>query len=225
MDDAANGLEQEEGEVRHDRRSQARQTSVLRLALFDADGFTQLCRITNVSLQGLQATVFGSASAGTKVRIRVPDEVSLEGTIVWAKRNCVGIKLDEPLAYSSLLRFGGDGTAHGRRRRLPRIRIAAPASLTSGGRSYPVELTDISPSGAMVRTREPLPPRGPISLNVLGLPRIDAQIRWAADGRAGLLFNQAIELRTLTDWILELCGPSSSTNDGAIMDDCTSVAS
>jgi hypothetical protein len=223
-EDSPNGDGQVDGDLRRDRRAQARQTSVLRLALFDAGGFTQLCRITNVSLHGLQATVFGSASTRSKVRIRVPDEISLEGTIVWARQNCVGIKLDNPLAYSSLLRFSGDGSAQGRRRRLPRVQIAAPASLTSGGLTYAVELTDISPGGAMVRTGDPLPARGPITLNVPGLPRIAAQIRWATDGRAGLLFNQAVELRTLTDWILEKCG-SARTNDGVIMDACTSVAS
>src|SRR5438270_606355 len=196
-DDTPDGSKQGAGDIPRDRRTQARQTSGLRLALFDACGFTQLCRITNISLQGLQATIFGSASAGTRVQIRVPDEISLEGMIVWAKHNCVGIKLDEPLAYSSLLRFGGAGSAHGRRRRLPRIQIAAPASLTSGGRTYAAELTDISPGGAMVRTRDPLPARGPITLNVLGLPKIAAQIRWAADDRAGLLFNHAVELRML----------------------------
>ena len=76
----------------------------------------------------------------------------------------------------------------------------------------------------MVRTGDALPPRGPITLNVLGLPRIAAQIRWSADGRAGLLFNQAVELRMLTDWLLALCGPNTSV-DAAIMDACTSVAS
>jgi hypothetical protein len=212
------------GEVPRDRRSQARQTSVLRLALFDTGGFTQLCRITNVSLQGVQATVFGSVTSGAHVRIRVPDDICLEGTIVWAKQNCVGIKLDEPLPYSSLLRFSGDGLTHGRRRRLPRIQIAAPASLATGLRTFPVELTDISPAGAMVRAHDPLPARGPITLNVLGLPKIAAQIRWVAEGRAGLLFNHAIELRTLTDWMLDICG-APAADDGSIMEACTSVAS
>ena len=224
IDDSPNGSEQGARDTPRDRRSQTRQTSVLRLALLDAGGFTQLCRITNVSLQGLQATVFGSASAGTRVRIRVPDEINLQGTIVWAKHNCVGIKLDEPLDYTSLLRFGGPGSPHGRRRRMPRIQIAAPASLTSGGRTYAAELTDISPGGAMVRTRHRLPARGPITLNVFGLPRIAAQIRWSADDRAGLLFNHTVELRLLTDWLLEISEPSAAA-DATIMADCTSVAS
>jgi hypothetical protein len=224
IDDGPGGPAEGPDDARRDRRSQARQTSILRLALIDSSGFTQLCRITNVSLHGLQATVFGSASVGASIRIRVPDEITLDGTVVWTKQNCVGIKLDEPLPYSSLLRFSGDGSAQRRRRRLPRIQIAAPASLISGARTYAVELIDISPSGAMVRTRDPLPARGPITLIVRGLPRIGAQIRWAADGRAGILFNQAVELRVLTDWILGLCAPSAS-GDAVIMEVCKSVAS
>jgi hypothetical protein len=207
-----------------ERRSSARHTSILRLALIDASGFTQLCRITNVSVQGLQATVFGSVSAGSTVQIRIPDEIALEGTIVWAKENCVGIKLDQPLPHSSILRLGGNGSGQGRRRRLPRIQIAAAASLSTGLYSYPVELIDISPGGAMVRTRDRLPGRGPITLNVLGLPKIAGQVRWATDERVGLLFNEAIALRTLTDWLLELCGQSGN-GDASRMDACTSVAS
>jgi hypothetical protein len=223
MDESLGGSAQTSSGSRRERRSQARQTSILRLALIDTAGFTQLCRITNVSLHGLQATVFGSARAGTCVRIRVPDEITLEGTVVWTKASCIGIKLDQPLPYSSLLRFSGDGSAQGRRRRLPRIQIAAAASLSTGVRTCAVELIDISPCGAMVRSRDELPGRGPIILNIFGLPRIAAQIRWATEGRAGLLFNQALELRTLTDWLLELCGPSAT--DDAIMEACTSVAS
>ena len=224
MNDSPSGSAELAGSARQERRSEARQTSVLRLALFDTGEFTQLCRITNISHQGLQATVFGRAPAGTKVRIRVPDELSLEGTIVWAKQSAVGIKLDEPLPYASLLRLGGGGAAKGRQRRLPRIQISAAAYLSTGVRSYCVELVDISPGGAMVRTGDQLPPRGPVTLNVFGLPRIAAQIRWTADGRAGLLFNHTVELRMLTDWLLELCGPAAPV-DAPIMDACTSEAS
>jgi hypothetical protein len=59
---------------------------------------------------------------------------------------------------------------------------------------------------------------------VFGLPRIAAQIRWSADDRAGLLFNHTVELRLLTDWLLEISEPSTAA-DATIMADCTSVAS
>jgi PilZ domain len=211
-------------DIHNDRRAEIRQTSILRLALIDAGGVTQLCRITNVSIQGMQATVFGSVNAGDRVRIRVPDEVTLEGTIVWTKGNSVGIKIDQPLPYSSLLRFGGDRAAEHRRRRLPRIQAAAPALLRSGARAYAAELLDISPAGAMVQTPDALPGLGPIILDVPGLPRIPGQVRWVSNGRAGLLFNQAVELRTLTDWLLELFASCATVNTSKT-EDYTSVAS
>lgn len=220
------------GERRRDRRSEVRQTSILRLALIDAGGAAQLCRITNVSPQGLQATVFGSAIAGTAVTIRVPDDVTLAGTIVWVKNRCIGIKLDQPLPQSALLRFGGEAAGAAKRRRLPRIEIAATGVLRSASGTYAVEILDISPGGAMVRTPYALPALGPIVLDVSGLPKIGGQIRWLDGTRAGLLFNEAIPLQALTDWIHHLCSrmaaqvASISENDDCIkMDGCKSIAS
>nr|NUR38236.1 PilZ domain-containing protein [Sphingomonas sp.] len=210
-----------------ERRTEVRQTSILRLALLDAEGATQLCRVTNVSTHGLQATVFGAVRVGGFVTIRVPDEIALTGSIVWVKGRSVGIKLAEPLPQSALLRFGRDDHSSSKRRRLPRVRIAASGRLRSGGRSYPVEMLDISPAGAMVRTASEIPALGPVVLDMPGLPKTAGQIRWVEGSRAGLLFAEAVPLQTLTDWIHGLChamvSELSSVN-GAIMEDHTSIA-
>lgn len=187
-----------------ERRSEIRETSILRLALIDCAGSTQLCRITNISLHGLQATVFGSVTAGSNVCIRVPDDITLEGTIVWQRDRSVGVKFGEPLEHLALLRFSGDPKARARRRRLPRLKVSAPASLRSGARSYAAELVDISPSGAMLRMADPLPSLGPIVLDAFGLPSIAGQIRWLDELRAGILFNAPMPLDILTHWLHRL---------------------
>lgn len=214
-----------------ERRSEFRKTSILRLALMDSSGCTQLCRITNISHQGVQATVFGSVTADSEVSIRVPDEITLDGRIVWVRDRSVGIKLGTPLAHSTLLRFTGEQKGSGRRRRSPRLQISAPACLRSGGRTYAVELVDISPSGAMVRTTLPLPGLGPIVLDALGLPRIAGQIRWLGDLRAGILFNEPVPLETLTHWLRRLYssddakGALGNGDDDSLVEDRTILAS
>lgn len=216
-----------------ERRSEFRERSILRLALIDSGHSTQLCRITNISLHGLQATVFGSVTAGSNVSIRVPDEITLDGKIMWVRDRSIGIKLDTPLEHSALMRLSGDANANGRRRRLPRLQASAPACLRSGGHTYAVELVDISPSGAMVRTINRLPGLGPIMLDALGLPRIAGQIRWLSESRAGILFNAQLRLDVLTDWLRRLYAedeteaPIDNAEGGnrTIMDDYTSKAS
>lgn len=234
MDDCRLGDPRASGDIT-ERRSEFRKTSILRLALIDSNGCTQLCRITNISHQGVQATVFGSVAIDSEVSIRVPDEITLEGRIVWVRDRAVGIKLGAPLAHSTLLRFTGERReGGGRRRRSPRLQISAPACLRSGGRTYAVDLVDISPSGAMVSSTRQLPGLGPIVLDALGLPRIAGQIRWLGDLRAGILFNEPVPLETLTHWLhrlyadAETNGSFANGADGAddsMMDDCASIAS
>lgn len=216
-----------------ERRSEFRERSILRLAIIDCGRSTQLCRITNISLHGLQATVFGSVTVGSDVSVRVPDEIALDGKIMWVRDRSIGIKLDTPLDHSALLRLSGDANAHGKRRRLPRVQASAPACLRSGGHTYAVELVDISPSGAMVRTAARLPGLGPIVLDALGLPRIAGQIRWLGESRAGILFNTQVPLDALTEWLRRLYAEeqtkepidSREGTDGTTMDDRTSMAS
>ena len=233
MEDCRLGGPRASGDIA-ERRSEFRKTSILRLALIDSNGCTQLCRITNISHQGVQATVFGSVAVDSEVSIRVPDEITLEGSIVWVRDRSVGIKLGTPLAHSTLLRFTGERRESGRRRRSPRLQISAPACLRSGGRTYAVDLVDISPSGAMVSTTRQLPGLGPIVLDALGLPKIAGQIRWLGDLRAGILFNEPVPLETLTAWLHRLYADDEVKGrfaDGAVdgedsmTEDCTSIAS
>ena len=116
---------------------------------------------------------------------------------------------------------------------MPRLQVSAPACLRSGGRTYAVELVDVSPSGAMVRTTHPLPGLGPIVLDALGLPRIAGQIRWLGEFRAGILFNEPMPLQTLTDWLHRLYVDeeikdtieSGEDEDRSTMDNFASIAS
>jgi hypothetical protein len=135
----------------------------------------------------------------------VPEEITLQGKVVWVKDRSVGIKLGKSLPRSALMRFRGGPASESKRRRLPRIEVAAPARLRSRTQTYSAEVVDVSPSGAMVRSSSPLPGAGPIVLDVLGLPRLAGQVRWTEGNRAGILFNTPLALQTLTEWIQGLC--------------------
>lgn len=184
-----------------DRRFEPRQTSVLRIAVLILDEEAHLCRITNISPQGVQATVFRPVPVGSRVVMRVPDATCLAGSVIWTKDDRVGVKLNEVLPESSVLRFNNESAAVRARRRLPRVEISARAWLKSGVKKCRVDLLDISPLGALICADEQLPALGPVELQVGGLRNIGAQIRWLVGSRAGLFFNDAVALHLLASWL------------------------
>jgi len=102
----------------HERRLEPRHTSVLRLGLLMVSGEAQLCRVTNISPQGVQATVFRPVPAGARVLLRIPDGVSVRGNVVWTDACRIGLKFDEALPEGQLLRLR-DNSIMAARRRLP----------------------------------------------------------------------------------------------------------
>jgi len=194
----ANSAQDQAGE-NDGRRSEHRSTSVLRMAVLQSGGNTQLCRVTNVSSQGIQARVFAPIATGDRVSIRLPDEFTADAKVVWIDGNLVGLHLTQPLPASALLRFSGGEL--GRRRRLPRIESECDVRLRSHSKLYRCALVNISPAGAMVVPRGDVPPTGPVEIVIPDLPKLSGQVRWVEGGRVGILFNNLLELGQLTKWL------------------------
>lgn len=183
-----------------ERRGDVRQSAVLRVALITIGQITQFCRVVNVSERGLEIRLFSTVARGTRVRLQLPDTMRVAGTVVWSRDNAAGIHLDTP--------FDGDGSAHygaafdpKRRRRLPRASVAACARLRLGALTYPADLQDISPAGALLHTRKPLAATGPALLTLPDFAPIPSQVRWIDGMKIGLLFNTYLEMQSLAAWI------------------------
>jgi hypothetical protein len=187
-----------QAQIAQGRRAEDRATSVLRMAALQSSGVTQLCRITNVSSQGIQARVFVPIDAGNHVCIRVPDECISDGKVVWTDGNLIGVHLTNPLPASALLRFGG---AEPGRRRLPRVQSQCDVRLRCDSRLYRCALVNISPAGAMIVPRTDVPPSGPVEIMIPDLPKISGQVRWVDGDRVGILFNDLLQLGQLTSWL------------------------
>ena len=60
--------------------------------------------------------------------------------------------------------------------------------LLAGGIAHEVTVTDLSYEGCGIETQAPLQPGQAIKLSVLRRGAVDAEVRWAKDGKAGLGF-------------------------------------
>lgn len=183
-----------------ERRGESRQAAVLRVALIKIGQITQFCRVVNVSSRGLEIRLFAPVARGTRVRLQLPDEMRIAGTVVWCRDKAAGIHLDLPLDLTGTSKFGAAFDPK-RRRRLPRATVAACARLRLGVLTYAADLHDISPAGALVQTHKPVVASGPALLTLPDFPSIPSQVRWADGTRLGLFFNTYLEMHTLAAWL------------------------
>jgi hypothetical protein len=173
---------------------------VLRVALITINETTQFCRVVNVSARGLEVRLFSTVAPGARVQLQLPDTMRVSGTVVWARDNAAGIHLDIPLDHGGATSYGAVFDPK-RRRRLPRASVAACVRLRVGALSYPADLQNISPAGALVHMRKPLNATGAALLTLPDLPPIPSQVRWSDGTKVGLFFNVCLEMQTLAGWI------------------------
>jgi diguanylate cyclase (GGDEF)-like protein len=79
--------------------------------------------------------------------------------------------------------------------RKPRTAILRSATLLMNGERVPVRLRNISADGAMAETDRVLVPGAPITLDFGGGEKVDGRISWTGDGRIGINFNEAFQLK------------------------------
>lgn len=66
------------------------------------------------------------------------------------------------------------------------------------GRSFAIDVVDLSYDGCNIQTAVPLVPETKLKLSVLRLGALDAYVRWYKDGSAGLCFRSEAPPRTET---------------------------
>ena len=191
-----------EVESNFDSRRAERQALILRVALISSAARAHFCLVKNISPLGLQVKVFGRFPADAAVTIRVGDEEPLYGRVAWVEQPHAGIEFDSPVDPDALLRIAQKCPVT-RRRSLPRATAMARAALRSNGRTYGVELRDISASGAKVRTGRIKSLEGSIVLTLPDLPPMKAFVRWTDGEYAGLSFATPLPIQIIAGWLDE----------------------
>ena len=92
-------------------------------------------------------------------------------------------------------------SADGPRPRMPRIEVAAVATLRDGANVYRLDVCDISQGGLKLKGEANLEHGCDLSVTLLGLAPQPAALRWRADGHVGISFNRLIPLDELVAWL------------------------
>jgi hypothetical protein len=190
-----------DSELQQDRRTAERTATVFRPVLIETDDFAGFCLVRNLSLHGLMGDVYTSFADEQPVTIHF-GHTAITGMLKWCKDARIGIEFDTPISLSEILGAMGARTVEGLINRAPRLQMRCPAEITIGERIRSAEVEDISQRG--VRVRAPfMKVNEEVVLQLDGLERRKAIVRWAQAGTAGLNFLQPLNFQQLAQWVVQ----------------------
>ena len=198
-----------------ERRTDERIAAMLRVGkMSNSSGSEQLIRVKNLSAGGLMAIVTQVPAPGDRVDVELTSE-KIPSTVVWVRDDWVGVKFDQNLDLGELL--AGRKPRHGFRPRPPRLEVNCKASVKLGKTYYTVEVRDISLGGIKVEPIEEYCVGKPVIVVVESLKPVRGEVRWYADRKAGIVFDQPLDFDELAEWCgkrLELASLKASYKQG-----------
>lgn len=176
-----------------DRRGSDRHRAVCRIARVHREKDVGLWLVRNISDAGMMLVADVALAVGEPLKIALSETVVLSGEVVWADDGRCGVAFSDKIdAAATLQSLAEEQRADGYRAlRLP-IEIQAILSLRDGAR--PIDLVDISQSGAGFRYDAVLPPGTELDLLLPGGDvKRRALVRWSRGQRGGLWFTQPLD--------------------------------
>ena len=182
-----------------DRRVDERLIAMLRVAkLTDAQGHEQLIRVRNVSAGGLMAEAGHPVRIGEAVSIELSSQ-NIASTVVWTREGTAGFKFDQNIDLGELL--AGRKQRHGFRPRPPRLEVNCKANVKLENSYYTVDVHDVSLGGMKVEPIDEYCLGKKVVVVVESLRPVRGEIRWFADRKAGIVFDQPLKFEELAEWI------------------------
>jgi len=183
-----------------ERRSSERHIKILRVGTVVVDGRRELCLIRNISAGGVMAHVYSQLLPGQRVAIELKTSQPVNGRVVWTRGGNAGIEFDAVVDVAELLATP-QGVDNSWRPRTPRVEIDRMATLRIGARTDRVRACDISQSGVKIEAGDDMVDGEEVVITLDGFRPLHGVVRWAAEGRCGISFNQLIPFGELIDWL------------------------
>ena len=182
-----------------ERRTDERLIAMLRVAkLTDANEREQLIRVRNVSAGGLMAEVGHPVTVGDSVWIELSSQ-RVASTVVWIRDGTAGFKFYQNIDLGELL--AGRKPRHGFRPRPPRLEVNCKANVKLENSYYTVDVHDISLGGMKVEPIEEYCLGKKVVVVVESLRPVRGEIRWFAERKAGIVFDQPLKFEELAEWV------------------------
>ncbi|MES2444769.1 MAG: PilZ domain-containing protein [Pseudomonadota bacterium] len=184
-----------------ERRTEERQTTLLRVGKLVTAGDERLCMIRNISSAGAMIKLYQPIAVGAAVAVEVTPDCPVAATVIWVQDECAGIAFDVPIDVVAALRGEGQAGPYRRVARTPRLQVRRPALMHTDEIEREVMLCDLSLNGAKIETDAALASDVEVALFVDGLPPLSGRIRWCHDARAGMEFDIPVQMDVLAAWM------------------------
>lgn len=184
-----------------ERRTEERQTTLLRVGKLVTAEDERLCMIRNISSAGAMLKLYQPIAVGAAVQVEVTPDRPVAATVIWVQDEFAGVAFDTPIDVVAALRGEGQAGPYRRVARTPRLQVRRPALMHTDEIEREVMLCDLSLNGAKIETDLELAGDLEVALFVDGLPPLSGRIRWCRDARAGMEFDIPVQMDVLAGWM------------------------
>ena len=136
------------------------------------------------------------------VTLHFDTDVVVAGTLQWCKEGRIGVRFDQGLEVDAVLAQLARTIVRGRINRAPRLQLLCDGELIIGDRSLAIEVQDVSQRGIKARASF-IRPGDEVYVEIDGLERRKAVVRWTQSGIAGLNFIRPLSFEELARWVVE----------------------
>ncbi len=196
-----------------EKRESPRFVLLLRPAKVITRSGEYLCILRDVATKGVRLKLFHPLPPEAQVVLELSNGDRYEVEKLWERDGQAGFSFTHPTQLEQLLeersRF---------QKRPVRVRLEVAARLTAGGVTMPATLRDFSQYGGRIECNLPLAINQRLRLEAVGLPGIDAKVRWRRSSQAGLSFEQTFKLDELARHIalIQPFGPAIPEEEGPV---------
>ncbi|WP_167071017.1 PilZ domain-containing protein [Sphingomonas vulcanisoli] len=182
-----------------ERRRSVRQASLLEVAKMTIGGHSELCRLRDVSADGLCAELYCPVTQDERVIIELRTGHIIEGRIAWVSGGDMGVAFASAMPITEMLShcsFDGRVTTV----RAPRLDVDIAATLQVRHFAQPAQVVNLSQSGCKLLLDDYFDADTPCVLQIEHLGALEGEIKWWRDREGGLMFDEAIPYARFVEW-------------------------
>lgn len=183
-------------EAQDDRRQSQRFRSIGRALLLVAPSNSGLCRLHNLSNDGLMIETTVPLDTGDSVQVWLDQASTAEGRVVWSRANFAGIEFSRNIDAFSLMRKTADEHWAGLARP-PRLPIESIGSAMTSQGPFAIVVANISQKGMMIRHSANIVAGMEIEVFLESGLKALGTVRWSNQTLAGVEFSGKVTIDQL----------------------------
>ena len=160
------------------------------------------CWVKKISAGGAVLGCDHDLALGDRLELELMSGEQLAGRVAWRRGGEVGLSFDTQIDVFAII--AQDIVSQpGERRRMPRVELACPALLETGGRTEYATTRDVSQGGVKLDVPFALTPEQKVIVTLEDLRPVEGVVRWSDGNVAGIAFLPELKWQELMLWLKE----------------------